>query len=141
MKSIFVRNIYEECENKYDSKNLKLIRQEIITERNLDCPALEVHNTIHDKELNKDFFIHKVQRNTDNTYIYVVEEEFEHTMESLKKELKESENRYDEFKKKYDSLWSECSKLEWDFKKLQTTNKEIEAKLNTKKSLFARIFS
>jgi predicted RNase H-like nuclease (RuvC/YqgF family) len=137
MKSIFVRNVYEECEDGYDRKNLKLIKQEIITERDLDCPALEVHDTIHDKELNKDFFIYKVQRNTDNTYIYVVEEQFEHTIESLKKEVKDMRNQ----KKDYNDLWSKYYSLNRDFDKLQNINKELEAKLNTKKSLFARIFS
>ena len=123
MKSIFVKNVYEECE--YKSK--KLIGQYIIAERDLDCPVLKPRDTIYDKELNRNFFIHEVKRDTNNTYTYVVEEEFERTIESLNIELKKLKNDYND-------MWNCRSELLCDFERLQVTKKKLEVELNTLKS-------
>lgn len=124
MKSIFVREIREN----YVEKN---IRNEIIMIRDLDYPPLKHNEKIYHEQSDEYLKVIDVTRTTNNTYIYTIDVKYEETPNSIA--IKEANAKeYEENKLKA---------IEEKSRGLELKCKELEAKLNTKKSLFARIFS
>lgn len=124
MKSIFVKEIRE-------YRTHKCIRNEIIMEKDLDYPPLKCNEFIYDEELNEYIKILCVTRTTNNTYIYTIKLGYEDTPNSIAI-AEANAKKYEEDKLKA---------IEEKNRGLELKCKEIESKLNTKKSLFARIFS
>ena len=169
MKSIFVRNVYEEdydLEYSYyndgiikkvtilPTKKGKLIRQETIIERDIDTPPLKQRENIYDKELDETFVVNSVKRTTDNTYIYVVDTTVEVTENSIKrkKDLEDKVVICEEKDRYLKSLINDLSESKKEVLMLNDLifqlKKRNEELLNQippfkplKKNLFARIFS
>lgn len=168
MKSLFVRNIYEQD---YDleylyyndgtiksskilpTKNGKLIRQETIIERDIDTPPLKQWESVYDKELDTTFVVNSVKRTTDNTYVYVVDTTVEVTENSIKrKEDLENKIVANEERDRYlKSLLNDLSESKSEIAvlydliyQLKKRNKELYAQIPPfepmKKGIFSRIF-
>lgn len=124
MKSIFVREIRENYAE-------KTIRNEIVMIRDLDYPPLKYNEKIYHEESDEYIKIISVTRTTNNTYIYTIDVKYEETPNSIAIK-KANAKKYEEDRLKT---------VEEKSRGLELKCKEIESKLNTKKSLFARIFS
>lgn len=152
MKSEFIRVVYEtqyeilredsysknsEYDRKYSirpySDERKVIRTELICERDIDTPPLKYGDNIYDKELDATFYIDNARRNTDNTYTYEVSHIREDNEASLqrKKELEAEILSCEDFIEKIKELEDKIKEYEY------TTKVVEEVKV---KSWWQRVF-
>ena len=161
MKSIFIRNVYEqdyelECSYYINGcvksirilpiKSNKLIRQETIMKKDIDF-LLKNGEEIYDNDLDKIFVVNDIKKTTDNEYLYIVESISEETKNSI--ERKEYlENKITDCNKminKLSELKSENIMLNDLVYQLKKKNKELQNQIPyyepKGKSLFSKIFN